>query len=192
MPANSPASTIQAWPTDMAPARAAQEGTQGGWSLDYAAENTDRPTGAQRIGVVDAVAARQRGGDQRQHLVSRVRPPRRAAEVEVVVDEFPQGPGAGRGWPAGAGRHWPPGGGRQRPCGYGRYCSVVALNMCSLFPGGFLLHNHYPGLREAPSGSFKAWPRGRTSVDSGLVDLPDLWLSQTVGRSAFPEGGTGH
>ena len=76
--------------TDMPPAKAAQEGAQGGWRLDHAAENTDRPTGAQRIGVVNAVAASQGGGDQRQHLVPRVRPSRRAAEVKVMVDEFPQ------------------------------------------------------------------------------------------------------
>ena len=57
--------------TDMPPAKAAQEGAQGGWRLDHAAENTDRPTGAQRIGVVDAVAASQGGGDQRQHLAGR-------------------------------------------------------------------------------------------------------------------------
>ena len=76
--------------TDVAPAKAAQEGAQGGWRLDHAAENTGRPTGTQRIGVVDAVAARQRGSDQRQQLVPRVGPPRRAAEVEVTVGEFPQ------------------------------------------------------------------------------------------------------
>ena len=58
--------------------------------LEYAVANTNTPTGAQRIGVVDAVAARQRGGDQRQHPVPSVRPPRRAAEVEVMFDEFPQ------------------------------------------------------------------------------------------------------
>ena len=45
-----------------------------GWRLDHAAWNTDRPTRAQRIGVVDAVAASQRGSDQRQHLVPSVRP----------------------------------------------------------------------------------------------------------------------
>ena len=74
----------------MPPPEAAQERPQGGWSLDHAAWNTDRPTSAQRIGVVDAVAASQRGSDQRQHLVPRVRPSRRAAEVKVMVDEFPQ------------------------------------------------------------------------------------------------------
>ena len=42
--------------------------TLGGWRLDHAAENTDRPTSTQRIGVVDEVAARQRGSDQRQQL----------------------------------------------------------------------------------------------------------------------------
>ena len=83
--------------TDMPPAKAAQEGAQGGWRLDHAAENTDRPTGAQRIGVVDAVAASQGGGDQRQHLVPRVRPSRRAAEVKVMVDEFGQAQVLGEG-----------------------------------------------------------------------------------------------
>ena len=74
----------------MPPPEAAQEGAQGGWRLDHAAENTDRPTSTQRIGVVDEVAARQRGSDQRQQFVPRVRPPRGAAEVEVMADEFPQ------------------------------------------------------------------------------------------------------
>ena len=55
------------------------------------------PPGAQRIGVVNAVAARQRGGDQRQQLVPRVGPPRRAAEVEVTVYEFPQAQVLGEG-----------------------------------------------------------------------------------------------
>ena len=32
------------------------------------------PPSAQRIGVVDAIAASQRGGDQRHHLVAGVRP----------------------------------------------------------------------------------------------------------------------
>ena len=75
--------------TDMPPPEAAQEGAQGGWRLDHAAENTDRPTSTQRISVVDEVAARQRGSE-RQQFVPRVRPPRCAAEVEVMVDEFPQ------------------------------------------------------------------------------------------------------
>ena len=81
--------------TDVAPA--AQEGAQGGWRLDRAAQDAGRPTGAQRIGVVDAVAARQRGSDQRQYLVPRVGPPRRDAQVEVMVDEFPQAQVMGEG-----------------------------------------------------------------------------------------------
>ena len=96
----------------MAPAKTAQEGAQGGWRLDYAAENTDRPTGAQRIGIVDAVAASQRGSDQRQHLVPRVRPARRAAKVKVMVDEFPQAQALGEG-------------GRQQQAGIGHQAVVV-------------------------------------------------------------------
>ena len=56
-----------------------------------------RPAGAQHIGVVNAVAARQRRGHQRHHLVSRVRPPRRIPEVEVTVNEFTQAHVLGQG-----------------------------------------------------------------------------------------------
>ena len=69
---------------DVAPPESAQEGAQGGWRLDPATENT----GAQRSGVVDAVAASQRGGHQRHQLVAGVGPARRAAKIEVMVYEF--------------------------------------------------------------------------------------------------------
>ena len=75
---------------DVAPPEAAQEGPQGGWRLDHAADGASRPAGAQHVGVVNAVAASQRGGHQGQHLVSRIRPPRRISKVNVVVDEFTQ------------------------------------------------------------------------------------------------------
>ena len=75
---------------------------------DRAAQGAGRPTGAQRIGVVDAVAARQRGSDQRQHLVARVRPPRGIAQVEALLDEFGQAEMPGQG-----GRKEQPGVGHQ-------------------------------------------------------------------------------
>ena len=59
-------------------------------AFDPTVENTGRPTGAQRIGVVDAIAASQGRGDQGHHLVAGVGPARRAAEIEVMVNEFPQ------------------------------------------------------------------------------------------------------
>ena len=66
-------------------------------------ESAGRPAGAQRIGVVDAVAARQRRGDQRHYLVAGVRPARRAAEVEVLPEELgkakAQGEGGGKDQP---------------------------------------------------------------------------------------------
>ena len=76
------------WLADMAPPEAAQEGPQGGWCLDYAADSASCPAGAQHVGIVNAVAPSQRGGHQGQHLVSRVRPPRRMSEVKVAVDQF--------------------------------------------------------------------------------------------------------
>ena len=75
---------------DLAPAKAAQEGAQGGWRLDCAAENAGRPTGAQRIGVVDAVATGQRGGHQRHHLVAGVGSACCMAQVQVPVNQLGQ------------------------------------------------------------------------------------------------------
>ena len=43
------------------------------------------------------VAPSQRGCHQGQHLVARVRPPRRSSEVNVVVDEFTQSQVLGEG-----------------------------------------------------------------------------------------------
>ena len=52
---SSPAHPVQL--ADVAPPEAAQEGAQGGWRLDRAAQGAGRPPGAQHISVVDAVAA---------------------------------------------------------------------------------------------------------------------------------------
>ena len=82
---------------DVAPPEAAQEGAQGGRRLDHAAQHPPGAAGAQRIGVVDAVAARQRRGDQGHHLVSRVRPPRRIPQVEVMVNQLGQAQVLGEG-----------------------------------------------------------------------------------------------
>ena len=90
-----PAHPIQL--ADVAPPETAQEGTQGGGRLDHAAERASRPAGAQHVGVVNAVAARQRGCHQGQHLVARVRPPRRIAQVEVMVNQFTQTQALGEG-----------------------------------------------------------------------------------------------
>ena len=80
---------------DVALAEAAQERAQGGRGLHGAAEHDHRPAGAQRIGVVDALTARERRGDQGQQLVAGVRPPRRVIEVEVGVRQFTEAEPAG-------------------------------------------------------------------------------------------------
>ena len=88
---------------DVAPGEAAQEGAQGGWRFDYAAESAGRPAGAQRIGVVDAVAARQRRGDQRHYLVAGVGSAWGPAQVQVPVNQLGkaevQGQGGGKNQP---------------------------------------------------------------------------------------------
>ena len=57
-------------------------------ALTVQPQHARRPASAQGIGVVDAVAARERRGDQGQQLVAGVRPPRRVTEVEVGVRQF--------------------------------------------------------------------------------------------------------
>ena len=81
----------------MAPPEAAQEGAQGGGCLDCAAQGAGGPTGAQHVGVVDAVAPSQRRRNQGHHIVARVGPPRRTAEIEVIVYESPQAQVLGEG-----------------------------------------------------------------------------------------------
>ena len=83
-----PAHPIQL--ADLAPPEAAQEDPQGGWRLDHAAESASGPAGAQHVGVVDAVAASQRGSHQGHHLVARVRPTRGIAQVEALPDQLGQ------------------------------------------------------------------------------------------------------
>ena len=79
----------------MAPAEAAQERPEGGRRLHGAAEHAPGAAGAHGIGVGDAVAARERRGDQGQQLVAGVRPPRRVTEVEVSVRQFTEAEPAG-------------------------------------------------------------------------------------------------
>ena len=146
----------------MAPAEAAQEGPEGGWRLDHAAENTDRPTGTQRIGVVNAVAARQRGSDQRQQLVPRVGPPRRAAEVEVIVYEFPQAQAPGEG-------------GRKKQPGIGHQAVVIKDNAD---PVGIVLWQHLLG---APC--FQAVFCSKTIIPDSEEHSPDS--SRSVPRAVL-------
>ena len=128
----SPGQQLAAHPvelTDVAPPEAAQEGAQGGWRLDRAAQGAGRPPGAQHIGVVNAVAPSQRGSDQRQHLVPSVRPSRRSAEVKVMVDEFPQA-------------EVPRQGGRKEQPGIGHQAAVVEGD---LDPVGVVAWQHLLG-----------------------------------------------
>ena len=85
---------------DVAPAKAAQEGAQGGGRLDQTAQGAGCPAGAQRIGVVDAVAARQRRCHQRHHLVTGVGSAWGPAQVQAPVNQLGkaevQGQGGGK------------------------------------------------------------------------------------------------
>ena len=82
---------------DMAPPETAQEGAQGGGRLDRAAQGAGCPPGAQHIGVVNTIAASQRRRNQGHHLVARVGPARRIAQVEALLDELGQAEAQGEG-----------------------------------------------------------------------------------------------
>ena len=90
-----PAHPIQL--ADVAPPEAAQEGAQGGWRLDRTSQHLLGPTRAQRVGVVNAVAASQRRRNQGQQLVSGVGPTRGAAQVKAPVNQFGKAQVQGQG-----------------------------------------------------------------------------------------------
>ena len=82
---------------DVAPPEAAQEGPQGGWRLDYAAQGLGGSPGAQHVGVVNAVATDQCRRHQGQQLVSRIRPTRRISQVNMAVHKLAQSQAVGQG-----------------------------------------------------------------------------------------------
>ena len=90
-----PAHPIQL--ANMAPSEAAQERPQGGGRLDRAAQGPGGPPSAQHIGVVNAVAARQRRRHQGQQLVAGVGSARGVAQVEAPVNQLGQAQVAGQG-----------------------------------------------------------------------------------------------
>ena len=98
----SPGQQLAAHPVQLAgvaPAEAAQEGPQGGWRLERAAQGAGHPPGAQRIGVVDAVATRQGRRNQGHHLVPGVGSAWGPAQVQVPVNQLGQPQVQGqRGW----------------------------------------------------------------------------------------------
>ena len=98
------------------------------YDRDWASRNTTNDH-LSPDATVDAVAACQRGSDQRQHLVPSVRPSRRAAEVKVTVDEFPQAQVPGQG-------------GRQEQAGIGHQAMVVKEDADTV---GFVLWQHLLG-----------------------------------------------
>ena len=61
------------------------------------------PPSAQRIGVVDTVAAGQGGSHQRHQLIAGVGPPRGAAQVQVLLNQLRQAQTPGQG----GGKHQP-------------------------------------------------------------------------------------
>ena len=91
---------------DMAPPEAAQEGAQGGGSLSRETEHAGGPAGAQRIGVVDAVATGQRGGHQRHHLVAGVGSACCMAQVQVPVNQLGQAKAPRKGRLRGVNLFW--------------------------------------------------------------------------------------
>ena len=153
---------------DVAPAKAAQEDAQGGWRLDFAAESAGRPASAQRIGVVDAVAASQRGSDQRHYLVAGVGPARRIAQVQALLYQLGKAEVQGQG-------------GWKEQAGVGHQAVVVEgdLDAVGVVAWQHLLgapslgsvlcfENHYPRFWGAPFCFFRRSLTRARSVDWGL------------------------
>ena len=135
----------------MAPPEAAQEGAQGGGRLSRETENAGGPAGAQRIGVVDAVATGQRGGHQRHHLVTGVGSAFCMAQVQAPVNQLGQAKAQGEG-----GRKNQPGIGHQAVIVEGD-ADAVGLVACYSFC-----------LEEHPLAT-SALTRRPPSVDSGSL-----------------------
>ena len=149
---------------------AAQEGTQGGWRLDRAAQGAGRPPGAQHIGVVNAVAPSHA---RRPPASSSCRPrspaPARIAQVEALLDEFGQAEMPGQG-----GRKEQPGIGHQAAVvegdldPVGVVCVIASIG-CSFSGVGFCRYKTIiPEAQEHLLGRFRALTRPPPSVDSGL------------------------
>ena len=94
----SPRSSWRTWPhlklRRKAP-RACPRESGGGGRLSRETENAGGPAGAQRIGVVDAVATGQRGGHQRHHLVAGVGSACCMAQVQAPANQLGQAQGEG-------------------------------------------------------------------------------------------------
>ena len=80
----------------VAPAETAQEGPQGGWSLDHTSQHPPGPATTQRVSVVYAVAPDQRRGNQSHQLVAGVGSTRGISQVKVTVNEFTQSQSLGQ------------------------------------------------------------------------------------------------
>ena len=169
---------------DVAPPEAAQEGAQCGWHLDQAVENTGRPTGSQRIGVVDAISAGQRRGHQRHYLVAGVGPARRITQIQALLYQLGKTEVQGQGgWEEQAGIV------HQAVIVEGDFDAVegdcvVASIGCSFSGTGLLLQNHYPRFRGAPSCRFRMLTRRPPSVDSGLVGRGSVKLFMFLSPAA--------
>ena len=82
---------------DVPPAEAAQERAERGGRLDREPEDTARATCPQGVGVIDAVATRERREDERQQLVPDVRMPHRSPEVEGALRQLLESEMLGQG-----------------------------------------------------------------------------------------------
>ena len=70
---------------NVAPTEAAQEGSQGGWRLDRAAQGAVPVRNASASSMVDAS---QRGSDQGHHLVAGVGPARGVTQIQALLHQL--------------------------------------------------------------------------------------------------------
>jgi hypothetical protein len=168
---------------DVAPAEAAQERAEGGRRLDRVTEDPRRPAGPQGVGVVDAVTAGERRGDERKQLVADVRPTDHLPEVQVRLDELAQAEMGGE-----RGRQEEPGVGHQAIVVEGRIQPVEAVRRSHL--SGVLLFGSVVAQqphRPSSEGHLFASPDSRISPGHRWIraNLPGAKFDGATGRYLF-------
>ena len=131
--------------TDMSPRKGPQERAQRRRGQHPMAQHRFRLTRTERVGVVDAVAARERGVDQRHCLVPDIRSAGRIAQIDRVVDQLPELELLRQRGRQHQSPRRPPHAHHRRSHQHGRDCAKIASRRCPPESGRYWCRNrHHP------------------------------------------------